>query len=238
MEKQRLNKYLSDIGWCSRREADRLTEAGKIMIDGRKAVLGEKVSGAEEILINGKSIKTNHKKVILAYNKPVGIVCSTKNQGGEQNNIVDAVHYPLRVYPVGRLDKDSQGLIFMTNDGDIVNKIMKAGNKHEKEYEVVVNQPITRDFLQKMQKGVNIEDGKTRPCRVEKTGKSSFRIILTQGMNRQIRRMCEVLSYEVVSLKRIRIMNITLGDIPMGKYRELTEEEMAGLRKLIKHSNN
>lgn len=239
IEKQRLNKYLSDMGVCSRREADRLVEAGKITIDGHKAALGEKVDGTEQVVVNGKPLeKKKDKKVILAYNKPIGIVCSTTNQGGEKNNIVDAVKYPTRVYPVGRLDKDSEGLIFLTNDGNIVNRIMRAGNKHEKEYIVTVKKAISQDFLQKMQKGVQIEGGNTRPCKVIRISDKSFRIILTQGMNRQIRRMCEVLTYDVVSLKRVRIMNVKLGELKTGTYRELTKEEMDELYRLTAKSRN
>lgn len=231
-EWMRLNKYLSDVGVCSRREADRLTEAGKIMIDGHKALLGEKVCGEEEILVNGKPVKDKDEKVVLAYYKPVGIVCSTKNQGKEKNNIVDAVHYPVRVYPAGRLDKDSEGLIFLTNDGEMVNKIMRAGNYHEKEYVVTVNRPVTDDFLKKMGGGVRIPAGMTRPCKIEKTGEREFRIILTQGMNRQIRYMCEAFQYQVVTLKRIRIMNVTLGNLKEGEYRKVTEAERREMERL------
>ncbi|MDD3413988.1 MAG: pseudouridine synthase [Lachnospiraceae bacterium] len=237
--KIRLNKYLSDAGVCSRREADRLTEAKKVTIDGRIALLGEKVTGEEKICINSKEIQKNDKKVILCYNKPRGIVCSTVDQEKKNsNNIVTAIGYPIRVYPVGRLDKDSEGLIFLTNDGDIVNKIMRAGNFHEKEYLVSVNQPVTQEFLQKMEKGVSIDAGLTRPCKVIKTGEQSFSIVLTQGLNRQIRKMCEALSYQVVTLKRIRIMNVTLGDLKCGEYREMTDEEKIELILLCKDSRN
>lgn len=237
--KIRLNKYLSDAGVCSRREADRLTEANKVTIDGRIALLGEKVTGKERICINGKEIQKNERKVILCYNKPRGIVCSTVDQEKKNsNNIVSAIGYPIRVYPVGRLDKDSEGLIFLTNDGDIVNKIMRAGNFHEKEYLVSVNQPITQEFLQKMEKGVSIDVGLTRPCKVIKIGEQSFSIVLTQGLNRQIRKMCEALSYQVVTLKRIRIMNITLDDLKCGEYREMTNEEKRELILLCKDSRN
>ena len=201
--------------------------------------MGEKVTGEEKICINGKEIQKNDKKVILCYNKPRGIVCSTVDQEKKNsNNIVSAIGYPIRVYPVGRLDKDSEGLIFLTNDGDIVNKIMRAGNFHEKEYLVSVNQPITQEFLQKMEKGVSIDVGLTRPCKVIKIGEQSFSIVLTQGLNRQIRKMCEALSYQVVTLKRIRIMNITLDDLKCGEYREMTNEEKRELILLCKDSRN
>lgn len=235
-EQMRLNKFLSDAGVCSRREADRLTEAGRVTIDGRRAVLGEKVSGSEEIRVDGKLTGRSAQKVIIAYNKPAGIVCSTKNQGKEKNNIVDAVHYPERVYPVGRLDKDSEGLIFLTNDGTIVNQIMRAGNYHEKEYVVTVDKPVTDAFLKAMQAGVRIPSGMTRPCRAERTGGREFKIILTQGMNRQIRYMCEAQDYHVVTLKRIRIMNVELGKLKTGEYRRLTEKERAGLEKLCRNT--
>ncbi|NBH84450.1 pseudouridine synthase [bacterium C-53] len=234
----RLNKFLSDAGVCSRREADRLVEAGRVRIGGRAAVLGEKVSGEEEILVDGTPVKGGSRKVILAYHKPAGIVCSSKNQGKEKNNIVDAVHYPVRIYPVGRLDKDSEGLIFLTNDGEIVNKIMRAGNFHEKEYRVRINAPVTDSFLKGMGSGVRIPSGMTRPCRIWRTGETEFHIILTQGMNRQIRYMCEAFSYQVISLKRIRIMNVELGNLKKGEYRELTDAEQRELQKLCEGSKN
>lgn len=235
-EYMRLNKFLSDAGVCSRREADRMAEAGRILIDGHKAVPGEKVSGEERILVDGAPVRRETVKVILAYNKPTGIICSTKDQGSGKYNIVDAVNYPVRVYPAGRLDKDSEGLIFLTNDGEIVNKIMRAGNFHEKEYVVCTEQPVTDDFLEGMRQGVEIPSGKTRPCKAWRTGRNEFHIILTQGMNRQIRYMCDAFSRRVVSLKRIRIMNIELGSLKRGEYRELTKREREELERMCENS--
>ncbi len=221
----RLNKYLSEAGFCSRREADRIIEQGRIMVDGKCAVPGMKVLPSQRIIVDGKPIIKEEEKIILAVNKPIGVVCTTTNRFKEEN-IVDFVNYPKRIYPIGRLDKNSEGLILMTNQGELGNKILKASNYHEKEYIVTVNKPITPEFLEKMQNGVPILDTITRPCKIKKKGKKIFSIILTQGLNRQIRRMCESLGYRVETLKRIRIMNISLGDLPVGTYRPLTEEEV------------
>lgn len=227
---QRLNKYLSDVGACSRRQADRYVEEGRILVDGEKAQLGQKVMPGQRILLDGNPIKISRRRILLAVNKPRGIVCTTQKK--EKDNIVDFIHYPERIYPVGRLDKDSQGLILMTNDGELMNEILKARNGHEKEYEVKVDKPVTKQFLRKMAQGVPILDTVTRPCKVRQTGPCTFRIILTQGLNRQIRRMCEALGYRVKELTRLRIMNVTLGNLPEGHYRELTETEYQELERL------
>ena len=236
-DKIRINKYLSDAGICSRREADRLLEAGKITVNGRPAFPGDKVTPDDRVLVDGRSIKCQEKKVLLLFYKPKGIVCSTKQQRDE-TTVTDYLHYPVRIYPIGRLDKDSEGLLLLTNQGDLVNRIMRAGNYHEKEYQVTVNRPITDDFIKKMGKGVPILDTVTRPCFVEKTGKNSFRIILTQGLNRQIRRMCEYFGYRVTRLKRVRIMNLTLDGLKEGKYRETTKKEWKELEKMLQNSSS
>ncbi len=246
MEAIRLNKYLSEAGVCSRREADRLIEAGKVFVDGQPAVMGMRVSSGQEIRV-GKKIVGGKKEeqVLLAVYKPPGVICTTDRR--EKRNIVDYVGYPIRVFPVGRLDKDSEGLILMTNNGELVNRIMKASNYHEKEYLVTVDKPVTDAFLSQMAKGVRIrkaEKGKvlldavTRPCQVEKTGKYSFRVILTQGLNRQIRRMCEALGYHVTGLKRVRIINITLRGMKPGTWRKVTGQELADLEEYLKESGN
>ncbi|HJC46797.1 MAG TPA: pseudouridine synthase [Candidatus Lachnoclostridium pullistercoris] len=239
MEEMRLNKYLSDAGVCSRREADRLIEAGKVLVDGVPAVMGRKVDGTESIVCDGVRVngRKKEKKVLLAVNKPRGIVCTTSDKDRAEN-IVEFLRYPTRIYPIGRLDKDSSGLILMTNEGDIVNKILRGSNNHEKEYMVRVNRPLTEEFLERMRNGVEILDTVTKPCTVEKTGSYTFRIILTQGLNRQIRRMCDALGYRVVSLKRVRIMNIRLGDLPTGSYREVTGKEWEELNRLLAGSSN
>lgn len=227
----RVNKFLSEAGFCSRREADKLIEQGRVTINGKVPEMGTKVLPTDEVRVNGKLINESEEpKVYLAVNKPVGIECTT-NQS-VRNNIVDFVNYPERIFPVGRLDKDSEGLIIMTNDGDIVNKILRARNNHEKEYIVTVDKPITDRFITRMGNGVPILGTVTKECRVERISNSTFRIFLTQGLNRQIRRMCEYFDYNVVALKRIRIINITL-DIPVGKYREITKAEMDELNRLI-----
>jgi len=232
MEKTRINKYLSEVGFCSRREADRMLEQGRITENGAAPELGTKVSDEDEILVDGISIrKTEEEHVYIALNKPVGIVCTTDTKR-ERNNIVDFVNHPKRIFPVGRLDKPSEGLILLTSDGDIVNKILRARNNHEKEYIVRIDKPITPQFLHKMRNGVPILGVITNKCEVEQIDTLSFRIILTQGLNRQIRRMCEYLGYEVKKLKRIRIMNIKL-DLPIGKWRDLTEAEMTELNDLL-----
>ena len=206
-EKIRINKYLSDIGVCSRREADRLTEAGRVTANGELVSTGMKILPDAEICIDGKPVKKQEKKILLLFHKPKGIVCSTRQQRNEMT-VTEYLDYPVRIYPIGRLDKDSEGLLLLTNEGDLVNRIMKAGNYHEKEYQVTVNKPVTEEFIRGMGGGVPILDTVTRPCKVTKTGKNSFRIILTQGLNRQIRRMCEYFGYKVVTLKRVRIMNL------------------------------
>lgn len=227
----RINKYLSEVGFCSRRKADELIEQGLITVNGEKPTLGTKVSSNDDIKVNGKSVgQNNQKKIYLAFNKPIGIVCTTDTKR-EKNNIIDFINYPKRIFPIGRLDKPSEGLILLTNDGDIVNKILRAGNYHEKEYIVNVDKPITDEFVQNMSNGVPVLDTITRKCFVEKINSQTFRIILTQGLNRQIRRMCEYFNYKVVKLKRVRIMNIKLDNIPIGKWRELTNKEIKELEK-------
>ena len=236
MEKIRINKYLSEVGFCSRREADRLLEEGRITINGRVPELGTKVSDEDEIFVDGKTIKKVEEEFVYnAFNKPVGIVCTTDTKR-EKNNIVDYINHPKRIFPIGRLDKPSEGLILLTSDGDIVNKILRARNNHEKEYYVRVNKPITEKFLEKMRNGVPILDTVTKKCEVEKIDTMNFRIVLTQGLNRQIRRMCEHLDYEVKKLKRVRIMNIKL-DLPVGKWRDLTPQEMNELNGLLEDSS-
>lgn len=234
----RLNKYISEAGLCSRREADRLIEAGRVQVDGKTAVPGQKVSDNQEILVDGKSISKEEEMVLLAVNKPRGVVCTTDKRWGDQT-VEELIHYPKRVFYMGRLDKDSEGLLLMTNNGEILNKMMRAGNYHEKEYLVRVNRPVTEAFLSGMAKGgIPVQEQQTRPCKVEKTGERTFRIILTQGLNRQIRRMCEYFGYQVVKLKRIRIMNIMLGDLPTGSYREISREEQEELYRRIQGSSN
>ena len=233
----RINKYLSEVGYCSRRRADRLIEEGKVTINGKVTEIGSKVEDDDKVEVEGQRIKklTKQKKIYLAFNKPVGIVCTT-NRRIEPHNIIDFIKYPKRIFPIGRLDKDSEGLIFLTNDGDIVNKILRARNNHEKEYIVIVNRPINREFIKRMSNGVKILDTKTKNCLVKQLGQKKFKIILTQGLNRQIRRMCEFLGYKVQSLKRVRIMNIKL-DLPTGKYREFTKEELLELNKALENSS-
>lgn len=230
----RLNKYISESGFCSRREADKLIESGVVTIDGIKATMGTKVSKSQIVKVNGKLISKEEDLVYIVLNKPVGITCTTEHK--VKGNIVDFVNHKKRIFPIGRLDKDSQGLILMTNDGDIVNKILRAGNNHEKEYIVTVNKPINEEFVRRMSNGIKILGQVTKKCYVKKEGNNTFRIILTQGLNRQIRRMCEALGYEVVKLKRIRIMNINLGELRMGEWRDLTYKELKGLNNLISTS--
>ena len=233
----RINKYLSEFGYCSRRVADRLIERGKVTINGKIPEMGTKVQEGDKVEVEGQRIKksTRQKNIYLAFNKPVGIVCTTDRRL-EPNNVIDFIKYPTRIFPIGRLDKPSEGLLFLTNDGDIVNKILRARNNHEKEYIVSLNRPINRDFIQRMSNGVEILDTITKNCLVEQLGPKKFKIILTQGLNRQIRRMCESLGYRVKSLKRVRIMNIKL-DVPLGKYREFTNEELLELKKLLENSS-
>ena len=233
----RINKYLSEVGYCSRRAADRLIEEGKVTINGKIPEMGTKIKKGDQIEVEGQKIEksTKIKNIYLAFNKPVGIVCTTDRRV-ESDNIIDYIQYPKRIFPVGRLDKLSEGLIFLTNDGDIVNKILRSKNNHEKEYIVSVNRPIDRDFIQRMSNGVEILDTLTKNCFVKQLGQKKFKIVLTQGLNRQIRRMCESLGYKVRSLKRVRIMNIKL-DVPTGKYREFTKEELHELNLLLENSS-
>ena len=235
-ELTRINKYLSEIGYCSRRAADKLIEQGRVTINGEVPEMGTKISKEDQVRINGKLVSQPRKKkmVYLAFNKPAGIVCTTDTKR-EKNNIIDYINYPTRIFPIGRLDKPSEGLIFLTNDGDIVNKILRARNKHEKEYEVTVHKPVTKEFVQAMSTGVPILDTVTRKCFVKQTDKKKFKIILTQGLNRQIRRMCEELEYDVKKLKRVRIMNIKL-DIPVGTYRDFTVKELNQINQSVEHS--
>jgi len=233
---KRINKFLSEVGYCSRREADKLILAGKVTVNGEIVDMGTKVFPEDVIKVNNIPIsRPKDKFVYIAFNKPVGIVCTTDIKA-EKNNIIDYINHPKRIFPIGRLDKPSEGLIFLTNDGDIVNKILRAGNNHEKEYIVRVNKPITNDFIKKMSEGVPILDTITKKCKVVKLGKYDFNITLTQGLNRQIRRMSEYLGYEVKQLKRIRIMNIKL-DVPVGKWRDLTTKEINEIQKLVSNSS-
>ena len=232
----RINKHLSEIGYCSRREADKLIAAGRVLVNGKRAEMGVKVSTEDKITVNGVVLNSpKNKHVYLAFNKPKGIVCTTDTRV-EKDNIIDYINYPKRIFPIGRLDKPSEGLIFLTNDGDIVNKILRARNNHEKEYIVTVNKPITKDFIHKMGNGVPILDSVTKKCFVKQTHKNQFRIILTQGLNRQIRRMCEYLDYRVTELKRIRIMNVKL-DVKVGKWRYLKPEELNTMSQLLRQSS-
>ena len=233
----RINKYLSEIGFCSRREADNLISNGRIIINNIQAELGQKINFNDKIFIDGEIINHNKNKklIYIAFNKPAGIVCTTDTKI-EKDNIIDYINFPSRIFPIGRLDKLSQGLIFLTNDGDIVNKILRAKNYNEKEYIVDVNKPISKDFISKMSKGIPILDTITRPCSVTQLHKKKFKIILTQGLNRQIRRMCEHLNYRVLNLKRVRIMSICL-DVEIGKWRYLTSAEISQINKSLKSSS-
>lgn len=233
----RINKYLSEIGFCSRREADNLITNGRIIINNIQAELGQKINFNDKIFIDGEIINHNKNKklIYIAFNKPAGIVCTTDTKI-EKDNIIDYINFPSRIFPIGRLDKLSQGLIFLTNDGDIVNKILRAKNYNEKEYIVDVNKPISKDFISKMSKGIPILDTITRPCSVTQLHKKKFKIILTQGLNRQIRRMCEHLNYRVLNLKRVRIMSICL-DIEIGKWRYLTTGEISEINNSLKSSS-
>ncbi len=232
----RINKYLSESGVCSRREADRQIALGNISIDGRTAGVGDRVLPGQQVLFCGQEMQKEKEEILLLVHKPVGIVCTAEKR--EKNNIVDYLSYPKRIYPVGRLDKDSSGLLLMTNQGDLVNKIMRAGNMHEKEYLVTVNKPLTQEFLRGMAQGVPIKELSvmTRKCLVEEVDSKTFRIVLTQGINRQIRRMCEYFNYRVVALQRIRIMNLKLGDLKPGTYREISARELTELKKQLQYS--
>ncbi len=232
---KRLNKYISETGYCSRREADKLIDQGRVTINGNLPEMGTKVQLGDDVCIDGKPLKAKEKPIYIALNKPTGITCTTERD--IPGNIVDFIGHKSRIFPIGRLDKPSDGLIFLTNDGDIVNKILRAGNNHEKEYVVRVDKPITNEFLQKMGSGVNILDTVTLPCKVTKETKFSFRIVLTQGLNRQIRRMCEALGYEVFKLRRVRIMNISLDGIPNGSWRYLSDDEINQLLAMCEGSS-
>lgn len=233
---KRLNKAISDSGYCSRRKADELIERGVVTLNDQPVSLGDRVMPGDVVKINGTVIGRPKKEVYLMLNKPVGITCTTDQR--VSGNVVDYINYPERIFHVGRLDKPSEGLLLMTNDGDIVNKILRAGNRHEKEYIVRVNRPISEGFVRRMSRGIPILDTVTKPCRVERVSRFVFKIILVQGLNRQIRRMCEYLDYEVVSLRRIRIMNLKLGDLPQGQWRHLTKEEITQLQDSLTGSDN
>lgn len=235
MESISINKYISSTGFCSRRAADKLLDEGRVKINGVLAKKGNRVTDADKVLIDGKPLKAKEEQVYILLNKPVGITCTTDLK--DKDNIVDFVNYPDRIFPVGRLDKPSQGLIILTNDGDIVNKILRAGNAHEKEYLVTVTKPITKSFIKGMAGGVPILGTMTKKCKVKQIGKHNFSIILTEGMNRQIRRMCEHFDYKVSRLKRTRIMHLTIGDLPNGKWRHLTKEELDKLKKSVQFSS-
>jgi 23S rRNA pseudouridine2604 synthase len=231
-QKIRLNKYLSEIGYCSRRAGDKLIESGRVLVNNEPATLGQKIIITDEIKIDNKVVEVKLKrKIYLALNKPIGIVCTTDTRV-EKDNIIDFINYPERIFPIGRLDKPSSGLILLTNDGDIVNKILRTEHNHEKEYLVRVDKPLSQTIIDRMSKGVPILDTITKECEIKKISTNEFKIILTQGLNRQIRRMCEYFNYKVVSLERTRIMNIKL-DLPLGEHRELTNDEISSLNKLI-----
>ncbi|MDO6465293.1 23S rRNA pseudouridine(2604) synthase RluF [Pseudoalteromonas carrageenovora] len=233
-ELKRLNKFISETGFCSRREADKYIEQGRVTVNSNMPEMGVKVADTDTVLIDGNPLRAKPKRVYIAYNKPVGITCTTESK--IQSNIVKAVNYPTRIFPIGRLDRPSEGLIFLTNEGDIVNKILRAGNNHEKEYVVTVDKPLNRQFVTKMANGIPILDTVTKKCKVTQTAPQEFKIVLTQGLNRQIRRMCEYLGYEVVTLKRTRIMNVTLKGLKVGQWRHLTDVEMAQINDSIADS--
>lgn len=235
-EPVRLNKYLSEAGVCSRREADRLIESGRVTVDGQRAQTGMRITPGQVVKVGRKTVSKQDEMIVLAVNKPRGIVCTEESR--ERNSIVRFLNYPVRVTYIGRLDKDSRGLLLMTNNGDIINKMMRAANYHEKEYKVTVDKEITPEFISRMASGVPILDTVTRPCRVEKIGKYTFSIILTQGLNRQIRRMCEALGYQVIDLVRVRVMNIRLGSLKEGQYRKVTDEELEELYEMLEDSSN
>ena len=234
-EQYGLNKYISSSGFCSRREADKLIEQARVTINDELALPGARINPGDVVAVDGEPIKTKKKPIYIAFNKPVGITCTTDLK--DKNNIISFLNYKSRIFPIGRLDKPSEGLIFLTNDGDIVNKILRAGNQHEKEYIVTTDKPINNDFINKMANGVRILDTVTKKCFVKQEGKNRFRIILTQGLNRQIRRMCSTLGYNVITLKRTRIMNITLAGLPEGKWRYFTAEEIKAIDSLTSNSS-
>ena len=230
----RINKFISETGFCSRREADKLVEQGRVTLNAKIAVLGDKASESVDVRVDGKTLKSKKAGVYIAFNKPVGITCTTERN--IKGNIIDYIQHSERIFPIGRLDKPSEGLIFLTSDGDIVNKILRAGNNHEKEYLVTIDKAITPDFVQKMSAGIPILDTVTKKCFVKKESTYVFTIVLTQGLNRQIRRMCEYLGYNVTKLKRVRIMNVTLQNLPVGKWRDLTEVEMNFINAAVESS--
>lgn len=234
----RINKFLSEAGACSRREADRQISLGNVTIDGKIAQMGDRVLEGQEVCFQGVRLSKEEEEILIAFHKPVGIVCTAEKR--EKNNVIDYIHYPKRIYPIGRLDKDSSGLLLLTNNGDLVNKMMRAGNRHEKEYLVTVNKTISDDFIRGLSNGVPLVElnATTKKCKVEKISNRKFRIILTQGLNRQIRRMCEYFGYRVETLERIRIMNIELKDLEVGTYRNLTEEERKQLNRQLQNSTN
>ncbi len=236
-ETLRLNKAISDTGFCSRRAADKVIEEGRVTINGKEAVLGDRVTAADDIKVDGRKIKfkSQEESIYIAFNKPRGITCTTETQ--IPGNIITYINHPKRIFPIGRLDKPSEGLIFLTSDGNIVNKILRAGNNHEKEYSVTVNKPITPEFLKKMTNGVPVLGTITKKCFIQKESDFVFKIILTQGLNRQIRRMCEYLNYEVTKLKRTRIMNISLKNIPVGKWRNITKDELNEIMQMVESSS-
>ena len=234
IKSKRLNKFISETGFCSRREADKLIEHGRVTLNGKKPEVGTKVLEGDEVLVDGKPLNSKKAPIYIAFNKPVGITCTTERH--IKGNIIDYIKHPERIFPIGRLDKPSEGLIFLTSDGDIVNKILRAGNNHEKEYLVTVDKPISRDFIKKMGSGVPILNTVTKKCKVSQENRQRFRIILTQGLNRQIRRMCEVLGYHVLKLKRVRIMNITLEGLSSGQWRYLSAEEIGQINSLVAES--
>ena len=218
-EQIRINKYISSCGFCSRRQADRYLEEGRVTIDGETAGVGDRVEPGQTVCVDGTKIRINEEKIVIAFHKPAGVVCTSSKK--DKDNIIDYLHFDQRIYPVGRLDKESTGLILLTNDGELTDRILRGRNGHEKEYEVTVNKPISQEVIRAMEQGVPILDTMTKPCRIRKLGERKFRMILTQGLNRQIRRMCEYFGYRVLTLKRVRIMNIELGQLPEGEWRYL-----------------
>lgn len=235
IKQTRLNKYISETGYCSRREADRLIEQGRVTINGKIPEMGTKVSPGDSVAVNGQPVSAKQQRIYIALNKPAGITCTTERH--IQGNVIDFINYPTRIFPIGRLDKPSEGLIFLTNDGDIVNKILRAGNAHEKEYLVKVDRPLSEQFLKGMARGVPILDTITKPCKLSRQSNYEFKIILTQGLNQQIRRMCEHFGYEVTALKRTRIMNIDMQGLATGQWRLLTEQEMAEINSMVESSS-
>ena len=235
MDDVRLNKYIADCGYCSRREADRLIEAGKVLVNGERAEMGLRVTSEDIVEVEGKRLKREDETILLIFNKPPGITCTTSKE--DDTNVVDYINYPKRIYPIGRLDKYSEGLLLLTNRGDLVNGIMRSRYGHEKEYIVTVDRPVDDAFLMKMSSGVYLKelDVTTRPCRCTKVARNKFRMVITQGLNRQIRRMCEEMGCRVTKLKRVRILDIELGDLPVGEYRKATDNEMRSVLERMDH---